>query len=208
MAFVRAGAPETSQARAARAVLAHDERHLRRRALTLDDGDRVLVDLPEPVALAAGDRLILEDGTSVEIVAAPEALLEVRGRDRRHLTELAWHLGNRHLAAAVEPDRILVLRDHVIKAMLEGLGAVVAEVVEPFEPMRGAYAGQGGAGHHAHDHNTQDHRDHGEHVHDDDHDQQAGKPRHGQKPNHDVAYDQGGAGGVGKAELDNGHRRD
>ena len=41
-----------------------------------------------------------------------------------HLAELAWHIGNRHLAAAIEAERILILRDHVIRAMLEGLGAV------------------------------------------------------------------------------------
>ena len=175
---MRAGAPETTHTPAARAVLAHDERHLRRRALTLDNGDRILVDLPEPVSLATGDRLILEDGTAVEIVAAPEALLEVRGRDRLHLTQLAWHLGNRHLAAAISPDRILVLQDHVIKAMLEGLGAIVAEVVEPFEPMRGAYAAQGSAGHHAHDHH---------------HDRHAAAHLHDQEPSQILAHDHGGA---------------
>ncbi len=58
-----------------------------------------------------------------------------------HLAELAWHIGNRHLAAAIEADRILILRDHVIKAMLEGLGATVTDIVEPFTPVRGAYSG-------------------------------------------------------------------
>ena len=42
------------------------------------------------------------------------------------------------------------LRDHVIKAMLEGLGATVTEVVEPFEPARGAYSGHGGHQGHSH----------------------------------------------------------
>ena len=51
-------------------------------------------------------------------------------------------------------DRILILRDHVIKAMLEGLGAKVTEVVEPFSPVRGAYSGHGHDHHHEHDHAT------------------------------------------------------
>ena len=38
-----------------RAVLQHDERHLRRRVIALADGREVLVDLPETVVLAAGD---------------------------------------------------------------------------------------------------------------------------------------------------------
>ena len=134
----------------AKAVLAHDERHLRRRAIELSDRSKVLVDLPEPVALNDGDRLVLEDGRHVEIVAAPEEVYDIRARDGVHLTELAWHIGNRHLAAGIEADRIVILRDHVIKAMLEGLGATVREVSEPFKPVRGAYSGHGGG--HGHDH--------------------------------------------------------
>ncbi|TSE04921.1 urease accessory protein UreE [Mesorhizobium intechi] len=137
----------------AKAVLAHDERHLRRRAIDLSDGSKVLVDLPEPVALNDGDRLVLEDGRHVEIIAAPEEVYDIRARDGVHLTELAWHIGNRHLAAGIEADRIVILRDHVIKAMLEGLGATVREVSEPFKPVRGAYSGGHDHGHaHAHSH--------------------------------------------------------
>ncbi|MFD1987123.1 urease accessory protein UreE [Mesorhizobium newzealandense] len=133
-----------------RAVLAHDERHLRRRAIELADGSKVLVDLPEPVSLNDGDRLVLEDGGHIEIIAAPEDVYDIRARDGVHLAELAWHIGNRHLAASIEAGRILILRDHVIKAMLEGLGATVTDVSEPFKPVRGAYSGHGGG--HGHDH--------------------------------------------------------
>jgi urease accessory protein len=147
-----------------RAVLAHDERHLRRRAIELADGGKVLVDLLEPVTLNDGDRLVLEDGRQIEIGAAPEELYDIRARGAVHLAELAWHIGNRHLAAAIEADRILILRDHVIKDMLEGLGATVADVVEPFSPVRGAYSGHGhDHGDHGHDHHGHDHHhEHGE----------------------------------------------
>ena len=133
-----------------RAILPHDERHLRRRAIELADGSKVLVDLPEPVSLNDGDRLVLEDGGHIEIIAAPEEVYDIRARDGVHLAELAWHIGNRHLAASIEAGRILILRDHVIKAMLEGLGAAVTDVSEPFRPVRGAYSGHGGG--HGHDH--------------------------------------------------------
>ncbi|RWN25328.1 MAG: urease accessory protein UreE [Mesorhizobium sp.] len=150
-----------------RAILAHDERHLRRRAIELADGSKVLVDLPEPVALNDGDRLVLEDGGHVEIIAAPEEVYDIRARDGVHLAELAWHIGNRHLAASIEAGRILILRDHVIKAMLEGLGATVADVSEPFKPVRGAYSGHGGQSHdrghaHAHSHAEAHSHSHGE----------------------------------------------
>jgi urease accessory protein len=135
------------------AVLAHDERHLRRRAIETARGDKVLVDLPETVALNDRDRLVLKDGRQIEIVAAEEPLYDIRAGSPVHLAELAWHIGNRHLAAAIEDGRILILRDHVIKAMLEGLGATVRDVSEPFKPVRGAYSGHTGHGHdHGHAH--------------------------------------------------------
>lgn len=139
-----------------RVVLAHDERHLRRKVLTLQQGEQVLVDLPEAIPFGHGDILILEDGRMAEVIAAEEMLYEVLPRDRQHLSELAWHLGNRHLPAQLEDDRILILKDHVIKAMLEGLGARVAEITAPFQPLRGAYHSG-----HGHDH----HHDHGSHHH-------------------------------------------
>ena len=144
-----------------RAVLQHDERHLRRRVIALADGREVLVDLPETVVLAAGDRLALEGGGTIEIAAASEPLYAIRSRDALHLAELAWHIGNRHLAAAIEPSRILILQDHVIKAMLEGLGAQVEEITVAFNPVRGAYSGHGHSHSHSHGHS------HG-HAHGDD----------------------------------------
>ncbi len=139
------------------AVLAHDERHLRRRVIELAGGEKVLVDLPETIVLGHGDLLVLEDGRHAEILAAAEELYDIRARDAQHLTQLAWHIGNRHLAAAVEPGRILILRDHVIRAMLEGLGATLTDTLEPFVPLTGAYSG-----HAAHSHGDHAHDSHGD----------------------------------------------
>ena len=147
-----------------KAVLPHDERHLRRRAIDLVDHRKVLVDLAEPVVLRTGDVLVLEDGGHVGIAAAEEPLYEIFAADPVHLAELAWHIGNRHLAAAIEANRILILRDHVIKAMLEGLGATVKDIVAPFDPARGAYSGHG-HGHHDHEHHDHEHHGH-DHHHD------------------------------------------
>lgn len=144
--------------------LAHDERHLRRKVLTTAGGESLLIDLPEATSFAQGDRLVLEDGRSIEIRAAVELLYEIVARDPLHLSELCWHLGNRHLPARIEPARILILRDHVIKAMLEGLGAKVRETAEPFQPVRGAYHSGHGHGHHhenaSHEHGHEHSRHH------------------------------------------------
>jgi urease accessory protein len=138
-------------------VLASDERHLRRKVLALSGGDKVMADFPEPVVLDDGDLLVLEDGRCAMVVAAEQELHDIRGRDASHLAELAWHIGNRHLPAQIEADRILVERDHVIRAMLEGLGAIVTDTREGFSPLRGAYSGGHSHGHshsrsHEHDH--------------------------------------------------------
>jgi urease accessory protein len=127
----------------ARVVLESDERRLRRKLLNLPDGDAVLLDLAETTTLENGGALVLEDGRLVEIAAADELLYELKARDAGHLLRLAWHIGNRHTPAQLEPSRILIRRDHVLKTMLEGLDATVANVSEPFFPEHGAY-------HHSH----------------------------------------------------------
>jgi urease accessory protein len=126
--------------------------------MTTDQGILVMVDLPEPVLLADGDALVLEDGRSVRIVAAEEELYQVEP-GTIPLRHLAWHIGNRHFAAQIDEARILIRRDHVIRAMLEGLGATVMEVIEQFQPVHGAY--------HGHDHgHTHVHGLHGHHHRD------------------------------------------
>ena len=128
-------------------VLTHDQRHVRRKLLHMQHDDVVMLDLREPVQLAHGDLLLTETGETVEVIAAEEELYEVTPKDRLHLVELAWHLGNRHLPAQIEEARILILRDHVIRDMLAGLGAVESDISEPFHQLRGAYHGHG---HHSH----------------------------------------------------------
>jgi urease accessory protein len=130
-------------------------RHRRRIKLTSDNGIAFLLNLPEAKLLRHGDVLVLSDGRVIEVQAEPESLLEIRGNDTKHLLALAWQIGNRHLAAQIEPGRILIRHDHVIKEMLIGLGATVEEVTEPFDPEGGAY----GDANNSHDHG--DHHQHG-----------------------------------------------
>ena len=128
-------------------VLQHDERRLRRKLLTLQHGDEVMVDFPQTVTLEPGSGLKLQDGRIAEVIAAEELLYEVRARDGSHLIRLAWHLGNRHTSAQLEGERILIKRDHVLKTMLEGLGATITSVSEPFFAEHGAYHSHGEPSH-------------------------------------------------------------
>jgi urease accessory protein len=151
-------------------VLDFDDRHRRRTAMTGTRGLEFLLDLEHAVALRGGDALVLEDGRLIEVVAAPEPLLEIRCNDPQHLVRVAWHLGNRHLPAQIMGKALRIRRDHVIEDMVKGLGARVIEIESPFDPEGGAYAGEGHAqethGHAGHDHSQ---HDHGGHHHHDEH---------------------------------------
>jgi urease accessory protein len=143
-------------------LLDFDARHRRRMAMTAERGTAFLLDLPDAVVLKDGDGLILEDGRIVEVRAALEPLAEIGAADAATLLRLAWHLGNRHLPARIEAGRILIRRDHVIEAMVAGLGGRVSLISAPFEPEGGAYAG--GHGHaeaHAHSHSHSESDGHG-----------------------------------------------
>lgn len=133
-------------------TLDYDSRYRRRLKLTSDQGKDFLLDLPAATALGDGDGLELSDGNWLEVRAAAEALLEVRAQTPELLCRIAWHIGNRHLAAAIEEDRILIRDDHVITEMLAGLGATLRWIHATFSPEGGAYAAQASGRHHDHDH--------------------------------------------------------
>jgi urease accessory protein len=163
-------------------VLDFDDRHRRRMAMTGTRGLEFLLDLENAVALRGGDALVLDDGRLIEVVAAPEPLLEIRGIDPQHLVRLGWHLGNRHLPTQIMPKGLRIRRDHVIEAMVKGLGARVVEIDAPFDPEGGAYA------HAVHDHAAHDH-DHGDHHHHDDHDHHDEHCDHEHPHGHSHAHD-------------------
>ena len=150
-------------------VLDFDDRHRRRMAMTGTRGLDFLLDLEEAVALRGGDALLLEDGRIVEVVAAPEPLVEIRGSDPQHLVRIAWHLGNRHLPTQVAPRGLRIRRDHVIEEMVRGLGGRLTEIEAPFDPEGGAYSSAPHAHDHDHDHghaHGHDHHHHDDHHHD------------------------------------------
>ena len=119
--------------------LTYDDRHRRRLRYTAAGGTTFLLDLPRATVLGAGDGLRLDDGRVVHVAAACEALAQIKAPDAITLTRLAWHIGNRHVPAQIEAERIVIRDDPVIVAMLVGLGAKVTAVAEAFSPESGAY---------------------------------------------------------------------
>lgn len=113
-----------------------------------------LLDLPAPAVLEDGDALVLDDGRLVWVEAAAERLLEIRASNDHALKRLIWHIGNRHIPAEIGADAIWIADDHVLAAMVRGLGGTAVQVERPFQPEGGAYAGGHEHGHHDHSHAT------------------------------------------------------
>jgi urease accessory protein len=120
-------------------VLDADERQRRRSVLTGKNGTIFLLDLPRAIMLRDGDGLVLDDGGIVRVAGKPEALVEVTAATPQALARLAWHLGNRHSDMQIVGDTLRIRRDHVLEAMLRGLGARTTPIEAPFDPERGAY---------------------------------------------------------------------
>jgi urease accessory protein len=167
-------------------ALTYDQRLLRRKKLVTEGGLTVFVDLPQTVSIGEGDGFLCEDGTVIGVRAADEELYAVTGET---VTRYAWHIGNRHTPCEIAADRLVIQRDPVLKAMLEQLGAEVAEIVAPFSPEGGAYGhgrtmGHDHGGHgHSHDHGHSHAHDHAhdyghEHSHEHSHTHSHGPDHH------------------------------
>ncbi len=138
-------------------ILDYAQRSAQKVSVTGVRGLAVEIGLHAPARLRTDDLLELDDGALVEVVAAPEPLIEARAADVSALARLAWHLGDRHVPVQVLPNRIRVRRDAAIEALLKGQGAKVTAIEAPFEPEGGAYESS-----HAHDHGHHGHNhDHG-----------------------------------------------
>jgi urease accessory protein len=145
--------------RAASIELDWDVRQKSRFDATDSQGRHLGVFLPRGTAARGGDVLVAEDGSLVRVIAAPQAVLEVRACAEHgspfDLLRAAYHLGNRHVQLELQPERLLLEPDHVLADMLRQMHLIVSEIQSAFEPEAGAYASDGHHGHehgHAHSH--------------------------------------------------------
>lgn len=139
--------------------LTFDQRERSRLRATLASGEEIGIQLKVGTMLSHRDKLALHDGRIVEVIAADELLHEVRAASLKQLARIAYHVGNRHVPLQVENDHLLMLPDHVLRAMVEGLGGTVTEVRRGFQPESGAYG-------HSHVHHSHDDEGHGGRIHD------------------------------------------
>ena len=188
--------------RATTVQLGWDTRQKSRFDTTDSAGRALAVFLPRGTTVRGGDVLVVEDGSLVQVQAAPQPVLVVR-----HCTEhgtpsdllrAAYHLGNRHVPVELKPEHLKIEPDHVLAALLRGMHLIVSEENVGFEPEGGAYEGGGHAhGHHEHGHEH-------EHAHEDGHGHD-----HGHPPGHDHGkHDEHGHGSGHDHDHDHGHDRD
>ena len=129
-------------------TLVFDDRHRRRFRFTDDGGEPFLLDLEETAILADGDGLKLAGGGVISVRAADEDVADIEATNAAHAARLAWHIGNRHTPVQVLDRGVLrIVDDHVLVAMVEGLGGKVTRRRAPFSPEPGAYANGGDHGH-------------------------------------------------------------
>lgn len=147
--------PVTEQPRE-RVVLPFERRQIARQRVVLESGREIGIMLPRGTVLRGGDLLRCPSGESVAVLAAAEEVSTVRCGDPLGLARIAYHLGNRHVALEIGDGWVRYGRDHVLDAMVRGLGGDVEHESAPFEPEAGAYAHGHG---HSHGHR---HRDHGD----------------------------------------------
>jgi urease accessory protein len=143
-------------------VLSFEARCKSRLRTRLLSGEEVGLFMERGTVLRGGDKLAANDGTVIEVVAAPEMLMEATTSDPLLLAKAAYHLGNRHVAVHLLPGRLRFAADHVLGEMVRGLGLPVTEIEAPFEPESGAY---GHAGAHPHGHSS-DGEGRGPRIHD------------------------------------------
>jgi len=175
--------------RAPKLVLPFGERSKSRLRAALDNGTEAALFLPRGTVLRGGDLLVAEDGTFVEVQAAPESVLQVTAADPLALMRAAYHLGNRHTPVEVGRDYLRLEYDAVLADMLARLGVTIERADLPFEPEAGAYGGGHKHGHDAtfaedyaaaqavfHEHHGHSHsHDHShDHAHDHVHDEHCG----------------------------------
>ena len=117
-------------------TLSYEERFIRRKKLTTDNGTEFLVNLEETVSMDEDHYFELENGNLIQVVSKEENLIEITGNNLKHII---WHIGNRHLPCQIEEKRILIQDDAVILDMVLNLHGNVKKVFEKFKPEGGAY---------------------------------------------------------------------
>lgn len=121
-------------------TLPYDVRQKSRVKAKLDSGEEVSLLLPRGSVLRDGNILRADSGLLVKVIAAQESVSVAYASDQISLMKACYHLGNRHVPLQIDEDSLRYQNDHVLDAMVQGLGLDVKHELSAFEPESGAYA--------------------------------------------------------------------
>lgn len=121
--------------------LGYDERVKSRLAAVCTDGTAVAILLARGTVMRDGSLLVADDGSVVRVVAAAQPVVRITATTPFTLMRAVYHLANRHVAAFLAADHVLIEPDPVLERLVESLGAQVERLLLPFDPEPGAYGG-------------------------------------------------------------------
>ncbi len=126
-------------------ALTWEERRWTRKRVTTRGGRELALALPTGSVLRSGDVILVEPDWYLAIEAAPEAVLAVSPRDRVEAVRVAFEVGNRHFALALDGADLLVPDDSAMTQLLARLGVAWRRRQAVFEPVGAAHRHEGGA---------------------------------------------------------------
>lgn len=142
-------------------TLSYESRQKSRQRVVLDNGMPAGLFLERGIILREGDCLQTDDGETVKIRAAREAVSTVYCNAGLQMARACYHLGNRHVALQITEKFIRFQADHVLNELCHGLGLKVQSEDAPFEPESGAYGDYGHMQGHSHLHANSHSHEHG-----------------------------------------------
>ena len=133
--------------RAATVELDWDVRQKSRFDATDSQGRTLGIFLPRGTVVRGGDVLVAEDGSLIQVIAAPQPVLVITTCSEHgspfDLTRAAYQLGNRQVPIELQPDLLKIEPNPALADMLRALHLTVHEATEAFEPEGGAYSTTG-----------------------------------------------------------------
>jgi urease accessory protein len=119
--------------------LTWEERRWTRKRVVTSAGRTVALALPTGSVLRDGDVLAIEEGWYLVVEARPEPVLAALPRDCAEAIRLAFDVGNRHFALALEGEALLVPDDTATVQLLTRSGVSWERRQAVFNPIGGGH---------------------------------------------------------------------